>query len=449
MAILRRIAGILLQRVILIPLLLFLFFQYAYCLDFTLSGSAEYSVGADNDLDFDDNTNENTVYHAFRLKSKGKLSFYDKMLLAAEIQAIYTFGEKGEPYSTFNTDEDRTKLRKAYIKWMLHNSEVTIGLQRINLPGAAFDNPLFNGHIGALDIFSSLSENVNLDVFIAYPFQNDTRLPKASSAAIFGTVFDFIGDAFTISPYFLGAYINHQKNSVFDWASAPDDAHSYMLGGGAALTYYFTDKITLMLDFIKADTNNNGEHHFETKGYFSDILLEYYTIPVTLGLFGWYASGNSARLQEHFDYGLLPVIGAETGFSPVRLAFKGSEFIGRDSAISDTGVGTAGMGVHLKNFHTLEKLWHIFRAAYITGTSVQQGNGIPASVGVPSLAKERGEPGMMTGRDYVVEIDLDNYFEVTNNLTAALQLAYIFNGFRDKAYSADIYNIQFSLMFVF
>jgi hypothetical protein len=379
----------------------------------------------------------------------GKLSFYDKMQLAAEIQAIYTFGEEGDPYSTFNTDEDRTKLRKAYIKWLLQNSEITLGLQRLNLPGAAFDNPLFNGHIGALNIFSSLSENINIDTFIAYPFQNNTRLPRASSAAIFGTVFDFIGDTYTISPYFLGAYINHQKNSVFNWASAPDDAHSYMLGGGAALKYHFNDKIALMLDFIKADTNNNGEHHFETKGYFSDMLLEYYSLSLTLGLFGWYASGNSARLQEHSDYGLLPVIGAETGFSPVRVAFKGSEFIGRDSAISDTGVGTTGVGVHLKDFYTLEQLRHIFRAAYITGTSVRQGNGTPASVGTPSLAKERGEPGIMTGRDYVVELDLDNYYKVTDNIIAALQLAYIFSGFRDKVYNTDIYNIQLSFKFLF
>jgi hypothetical protein len=436
------------QRISLIAVIIFLFFQQAYCLNFNLSGSAEYTIGGDNDLDFNENTDEDFLYHAFRLKSMGKLSFYNKIQLAAEIQAIYTFGEEGEYYSTFNTDANRIKVRKAHIKWLLQNSEISVGLQQLNLPGAAFDNPLFNGHIGALNISSSLSENFNMDAFIAYPFQNDTRLPRASSAAIFGTVFDFVGGAFNISPYFLGAYINHQKNSVFNWASAPDHAHSYMLGGGAALKYYFNNKIALMLDYIKADTNNNGEHHFETKGYFSDILLEYYADSLTLGIFGWYASGNSEKLQEHADYGLLPVIGAETGFSPVRYAFKGSEFIGRDSAVSDTGVGTAGAGLHLKNFYSLDKLRHIFRTAYITGTSFRQGNGTPATMVVPSLAKTKGEPGMMTNKDYVVEVDLDNYFEVTKNFTAALQLAYIFNGFRDNAYNTDIYNIQLSFMLV-
>jgi hypothetical protein len=419
--------------------------------DFKFSGRADYTLGGNNDLDFNKSTEESSYFRTFRVKLDEEVSLPHGFDLAAEVQINYNEGEKGNPYSSFNTNDDNFKVRKAYWKWKSQglNVEIAGGFQSLKLPSVTFGNPLFEGHTNALNINAASPDKLYGQFFLAYPLQNDTRMPKARSALIAGAIMGIIGENFDLIPYFASAYLKHQTDSVFDWASAPNDDYSYMLGGGLASKYKFADNFAAMLDLIIADTNNTGPHHYENKGYFSAILLEHQIYSSIIGLFGWYSSGNSMKLQNHNDYGLLPTVGAETSFAPTRLAFKGDAANGRDSALSDTGAGTAGFGLHLKEIYSFENLRHVVRLAYITGTSVRQGEGTPAAVITQSPAKKRGEPGIMTNKDHAVEFDLDSIFDITDYLKAALNFAYIFSGFSDKEYDTDIYDIEFSLSYIF
>ncbi|MDR2105087.1 MAG: hypothetical protein LBP51_04950 [Deferribacteraceae bacterium] len=428
-----------------------LLIQTAYSSEFYFLGEVDWTLGVDNDLDFNKNTSESPFFNAFLLKLREDAYLPYNFGLTAEVHLKYNDGDDGNPYSSYNADNDEFKVRNASIKWDCTgiNSRIRAGIQPIELPSATFGNPLFSGYINALNISTIKPEKVYWQLFIASPIQNNDRMPKANSAVIGGGILDFIGENFEFAPYFIAAYLKHQEDSTFDWASAPNNAHSYLLGGGAAAKYNFNKNISAALDLVIADTNNSGPHHYENKGYFSAALLEYDIHSGLLGLFGWYSSGNSSKLQNHNDYGLLPTMAGESSFHPTRLAFKGDISEGRDAAVSENSAGTAGIGVHLKQLRFLSNLEHIFRLAYITGTSTDQGAGAPAAVIVESYAKKRGEPAVMTDKDYALEIDFDSVLDITDCIRAALEIAYIFSGYADKRYDTDIYNVELSIRYIF
>jgi hypothetical protein len=431
-----------------IPVLLFP--REIYPSDIKFSGAFDYTLGGNNDLDFNKDTYETWAFRTFMVNFRDDITFPYNLNMGAEVQINHKEGDKGNPNNSFSSNYNKFKLREGYLKWLPRslNTEVTAGFQALKLPSVTFGNPLFEGHTSALNINTADPKNLYGQLFIAYPLQNEDRFPIANSAVIAAAILDIIGDNFDIIPYFIAAYLKHQTDSAFAWASAPDDDYSYLLGGGLAAKYIFND-FTMMLDLIVANTNNTGAHHYENKGYFSAALLEYQIYPAMIGLFAWYSSGNSLKLQHHSDYGTLPTVGAETSFAPTRLAFKGDLANGRDSALTDTGAGTAGFGFHLKDIYSSDSLRHIVRLAYITGTSIHQGSGSPAAVITQSPAKAKGEPGLLTDKDYAVEIDFDTIFKISDYLSAALEAAYIFSGFKNKEYDTDIYSVQLSLKYIF
>jgi hypothetical protein len=425
-------------------ILILLFPKEAVPSEVKFSGAFDYTLGGNNDLDFNKDTYESILFRTFMVNFRDEITLPHDLNVGAEAQTNYKEGDKGNPYNSFSSNYNKFKLREGYLKWLPQslNTEVTVGFQALKLPSVTFGNPLFEGHTSALNINTADPENLYGQLFIAYPLQNDDRFPRANSAVIAAAILDIIGNNFDIIPYFIASYLKHQTDSTFAWASAPDDDYSYLLGGGLAAKYIYND-FSMMLDLIVANTNNTGVHHYENKGYFSAVLLEYQIYPAMIGLFAWYSSGNSLKLQHHNDYGILPTVGAETSFAPTRLAFKGDLDNGRDSALTDTGAGTGGFGFHLKDIYSSDNLRHILRLAYITGTSNHQGNGTPAAVITQSPAKARGEPGLLTSKDYVVEIDFDTIFNISDYLSAALEAAYIFSGFKDKEYDTDSYSVQY------
>lgn len=423
---------------------------YAPAFEAKFSGRAEVTGGYGNDLDFDKNTKEDRWYFNQIFIPRLDLTFNDRLSYVGEFQLVHREGDKGAPGSSMEINSADFKLRKFYLNWLTrHDSIVKIGYQYLTLPSFTFGNPLYNSYASAITSSGEINDKLSMELFVSFPLKTDDNLPEGDDSMMIGAILDARYDSFRIKPYLTYFKMRHSGDAVYNWARAPDNGNSYVTAGGLAAEVYLGNSTALKVDMVYGDGNNDKEHDYESKGSLGAVLLEREGARATPGLFAWYSSGNDWKLQQHEDYGFLPAVGMEGGFAPTRLGFKGGGPAGRDGLLSSNGVGTAGVGAHIKNISFVENISHVLRAAYIKGTSRGQGAGAPPYVTVPSLVKPEGDPGVMTNKDYAVEFNFDTVYNASKWLDIILETGYIISGFSNEKYNKDIFNIQLTLRALF
>lgn len=82
------------------------------------------------------------------------------------------------------------------------------------------------------------------------------------------------------------------------------------------------------------------------RGWFLDARLDYKMDWATVGLFGWWSTGDDASDQRngHVKLGRMPVVGVDGGFNPTSFGFGGKKIRGDSNAIGQTAQGTWAIG---------------------------------------------------------------------------------------------------------
>jgi len=435
--------------IIIIFICVFLMPAAVYCYDFNFAAEVDLISGIGNDLDFDGATHEKAGYGAFRVKPRFEVIKDEEVSFIGEYQFSGYTGEEGPNGGSFSSDNNNFKILDSYIDIKPDdNGYVRIGWQKVALPSFTFGSPFLNGHTSAFTARRVISDNAALGIILAHPLISYDNMPDGGSANIFAFIPEFKNEDLGMEarPYFSYLQVDHDINSPYNWASSPDKYWSYVTSGGFAVKYDIDGKTALSADAIYGDENNKGQHFFESKGGFYALLLERDEDDFSHGIYLWGSTGNKwGKLYKnnHWDYGFLPAVVTEDSFAPTRLAFKGAGTLGRDSALSSTGLGTAGFGLQVKDFHFRDDINHAFRLAYIRGTSSARQAGDPADITVvQTIAKPAGENGIMGDKDHAVEMDFDSSYFINERTEAVLQFGYIRGGFKNSVYDRDIYNIQ-------
>lgn len=423
---------------------------FAYSFNF----SADYqSVGGiGNDIDFNPATHEDKTYFSQRLIPAFDLALNDNVSFHGKYQVSKVWGEEGPIGSTFASDNNNFRILDSYVEFSRSDNEyMKAGWQDASLPSFTFGNPFFNGHIPALNFRGVFCDYSAFNLIAAYPVRTQDNMPKANSGAMTAIVMDINKDAFTVQPYMAYVKMEHDVNSPYNWAAADNNSISYISVGGLAARYNIDARTTVSADGIYADQNNKGDHYYEAKGYHLALLMERHEDFGIPGFFVWRSSGNKGnKFYNHWDYGFLPSVATERSFAPSRLAFKGNEFLGRDSLVSPTGMGTAGIGLHLKDIKSFGKASHTVRGLYIRGTSSAPQIGRPAGEDVASVARPtKMEAGVMGDKDHAFEVDFDTAYPINDEVSAFVQAGYIKSDFKDSKYDRDIFNLEFILRVFF
>lgn len=174
------------------------------------------------------------------------------------------------------------------------------------------------------------------------------------------------------------------------------------------------------VEAIRADTRREG--------WLIKALVEYKFDWGVPGIFGWYASGDDGSMKNGSKR--MPTIAGSGNFT----SFMGSA--GTDWATTTKGgdafeknmtyAGTWGVGLQLRDLTFLEDLTHTFRVALWGGTNS------------PSMtkyfnSKEGWNDGYgydgpyMTTNDNLLEFNLDNTYQIYENLAVNVDLGYIVN----------------------
>ena len=378
-------------------------------------------------------------------------------------------------------DQKIVEVRRAYIDWMVPNTELKIrmGLQGMALPSFAVKkNQAFNDDVAGITLSYQFTENVGVTAFWARPYNDNFAgyAPSGDDANFmdnidaFGLTIPLTFDGFKVTPWGMIAAIGPNafrdaldKNfSNFDgesakkqmaagllpaWGVVGSDGRSvngikldkYAVAWWAGLTADITyfDPFRVAFDFTAGGVDWD-ESRLNRAGWMAALLVEYKMDWGTPGLVGWYASGDNSNLgdgSERMPY--LSVNNGDNDFS--YYAFDGHPYIAREGVLGNSMAGTWGVGLRVKDVSFIEDLKHTLRVNLIGGTNnhkifkeLARANKFDTAY---SNSADYGFRSVyLTDQDTMLEIGLHNEYEMYENFTIMLDANYLALWLADTKY---------------
>ena len=325
-------------------------------------------------------------------------------------------------------DEAKLKMRLAYIDWTLPNTDVKVrmGRQAVVVPSYAFGSPVLDSRADAISINGNVNENISLGlawmradrnlrndkgVITRYDYGYDTTDALMLNA-------EFAYDGFKVAPWAVYAHKQHGAESGitqhFNIDGVNADADLYIIGASAELNMF--DPFVFAVDALYNNIKYHNMAPLAEDSYDAFYVAAKASYKLSNGvasLGGWYSTGND---RENNDNGFVVLDG---GFSASSVLFDGN-IVGSDPYTnvmgSDSPFGTWGVIAEYAGFSFLENLSHTARVLYIEGTN----ENAPGKLLAHDIADG------LTEDDSAVEIDFDTTYQIYKNLSATLQLGYVF-----------------------
>lgn len=362
-------------------------------------------------------------------------------------------GEDGSG-GRIDADGDSPTIRRAYLDWSpVDHFKVRMGIQGVALPSAAFGNPVLDTDVAGIVTSYRFTDNVALTAFWLRPFDrtgangvddDQTEGKNVNDEMdMFGFTLPITGESFSFTPWAMYARLGNQS----DYWSYRADADEYddpfgtgmapkgtsnMWWAGAALELNILDPFSIKIDGMYGASRTSDDDAPEFSGWLVAGLFEYNTESKwgNPGLIAWYASGDDSDDYKDGDfgsYGRMPIVSNDrAGFAPAAFGFAGSAGCMQDGLISNSGVGTWGLGLQLDGISFVDSLSHTLRVVYLRGTNdedmIRNNANVDERFGPYGIM---GESVYMTKKDNAWEFDFLTAWEASENLTIFLEANYI------------------------
>lgn len=455
----------------------------AQALDIQASMTWELGIGWEDNTAFRDakqGGHEDSFRAAQRIRPQFEFITSETLraVLEFEIGVMY-WGEK-DSGGQIDADSTTAYIRRSYLQWSpMDKLELRMGMQGLALPSATFGNPVLDTDVAGVSASYSFNDNVALTVFWLRPFdrsydsadQTDGK-NSLDEMDMFGFALPITADSFSLTPWAMYARTGNdsgywQYRAETDRISDRTDPDYNLLKGssnmwwaGAAFELKVLDPFIIKLDGVYGRSTSSGSNAPEFSGWLVAGLFEFNTESMwgNPGLLGWYGSGDDGDDYadgKHGKYGRMPVVSTDrAGFAPTAYGFAGSAGCMADGIISNSGVGTWGIGLQLDGMSFIDKLSHTIRVAYIRGTNdediIKRGGFTRED---PPWAV-MGDAVYMTKKDHAWEVDFLTSYEVNDNFTIFLEAAYVnldlsSNVWKDDHKTTDAWKAQVLFEFAF
>ncbi len=354
-----------------------------------------------------------------------RIRFGFDYVASEDLSATILFQYGGYHWGTDEPNDDgeaKLKMRLAYIDWTLPNTDVKVrmGRQAVVAPSYAFGSPVLDSRADAISINGNVNENISLGLawmradrntrdYADYGFDTTDALMLNA---------EFAYDGFKVAPWAVYAHKQHGADSGItqylniDGVNA--DADLYIIGASAELNMF--DPFVFAVDALYNNVKYHNMAPLAEDSYDAFYVAAKASYKLSNGvasLGGWYSTGND---WENNDNGFVVLDG---GFSASSVLFDGN-IVGSDPYTnvlgSDSPFGTWGVIAEYAGFSFLENLSHTARVLYIEGTN----ENAPGKLLAHDIADG------LTEDDSAVEIDFDTTYQIYKNLSATLQLGYVF-----------------------
>lgn len=351
----------------------------------------------------------------------------------------HSWGNNGNDFSADpEVNHDPFLMRLAYIDWTIPGTDVKVRMGRhaVVTPSYAFGSPILDDRADGITLVSDVTDNILVSAswlrFAAgngYAGGTGDGITYGKSgfkaydnvdALLLASEFSY--DAFKIAPWAM--YINVQKGVEQHFAAeAPFDngyeldgsTRAYALGVSAELRLFdpFVLAVDTMYNNIRLRPKGFGTQTFDS--YYAGAAASYALDNGTVALKGWYTTGTDRKNNKNAYI----VLGG--GFGATSIMFDDNE-IAEDPFTRAEGspMGTLGVILEYADFSFMQKLTHTARIAYIRGTNEAEFNADGTRKASGSFFDN------FTDEDSAVEIDFNSTYEIYKNLSATLELGYLF-----------------------
>ncbi len=354
-----------------------------------------------------------------------RIRFGFDYVASEDLSATILFQYGGYHWGTFepnNDGEAKLKMRLAYIDWTLPSTDVKVrmGRQAVVAPSYAFGSPVLDSRADAISINGNVNENISLGLAWMRADRNERGYADygfdTTDALMLNAEFAY--DGFKVAPWAVYAHKQHDAESgIAQFANIDGkqaDADLYIIGASAELNMF--DPFVFAVDALYNNIKYHNMAPLAEDSYDAFYVAAKASYKLSNGvasLGGWYSTGND---WDNNDNGFVVLDG---GFSASSVLFDGN-IVGADDYTnvlgSDSPFGTWGVIAEYAGFSFLENLSHTARVLYIEGTN----ENAPGKLLAHDIADG------LTEDDSAVEIDFDTTYQIYKNLSATLQLGYVF-----------------------
>ncbi len=354
-----------------------------------------------------------------------RIRFGFDYVASEDLSATILFQYGDYHWGTFepnNDGEAKLKMRLAYIDWTLPSTDVKVrmGRQAVVAPSYAFGSPVLDSRADAISINGNVNENISLGLAWMRADRNERGYADygfdTTDALMLNAEFAY--DGFKVAPWAVYAHKQHDAESgIAQFANIDGkqaDADLYIIGASAELNMF--DPFVFAVDALYNNIKYHNMAPLAEDSYDAFYVAAKASYKLSNGvasLGGWYSTGND---WDNNDNGFVVLDG---GFSASSVLFDGN-IVGADDYTnvlgSDSPFGTWGVIAEYAGFSFLENLSHTARVLYIEGTN----ENAPGKLLAHDIADG------LTEDDSAVEIDFDTTYQIYKNLSATLQLGYVF-----------------------
>jgi hypothetical protein len=191
--------------------------------------------------------------------------------------------------------------------------------------------------------------------------------------------------------------------------------------GGTSFTMTYFDPIKVMADVAYGSVSGGGDTN-DRSGWMFDLAVDYTGFDfMTPEVFFVYTSGEDDDATNGSER--MPLLYSQY-WAPGSFWFGGDTLLMGSYGYlnSQTGFWTAGLS--LKDISFVEKLSHTINALYVQGTN-DKDTANTTVAGYDFVTYGRS----LTEEDHIIEFDLNNKYQLYDELALTLDLGYIINGY--------------------
>ncbi|WP_320008203.1 outer membrane homotrimeric porin [Maridesulfovibrio sp.] len=429
--------------------MVFGFAATASAVDLDAKGKFQFQMNIIDNSEFlsakDGGQAEDDMRFYFRARAQFRFIANENLwgVLYTEYRTIY--GTNGVNNGGINDGDDDLRVKNAYLQYRFPGTEIltTAGRINVNLPGAASDNMILGD--ADLDVFM-LETPITDQIAIAGAFiriqdlatndsttwagdgvENDDEL-DAFYAALPITI-----DGISATPYFLYANIGKNTNALEGLQGPAPVAYNKNLGAwwlGTSFEMDMFDPIVFAADLAYGSVDADKKQN-DRDGFFMDASLAYTGLDfVKPKLVFAYSTGEDDDSDNGSER--MPII--DNNFAFGTSYFGGGAFTGNVDLDSQQQIGMWVLGLQLEDISFIEKLSHDINFLFIKGTNdadlIKNGRATAAS-GISA------DGTFLTDEDTAYEVDFTTRYQIYDELSAVVELAYVAVDFDDDTWKTS------------
>jgi hypothetical protein len=400
-----------------------------------------------NENDSADSNGDFNVYQRARTQFDFIANENLKGVLATEIGTTrWGEGNAGAAGFHFRDHSTPINVRRAYLDFMVPDTKVAVrgGLQGIALPNSgAFNNSniILDDEMPALVVSTPIIDEVSVLAGYGRLYDEDTTIGiSGHTNGSLDTGFLALPvtlDGFAFAPYFVYAYAGHDAYTSMNVGNpGANDIIAGLLTknpdlttgrraywGGTSFTMTYFDPIKVMADVAYGNVNGGGDAN-NRSGWMFDLAVDYTGFDyMTPEVFFAYTSGEDDNVNNGSER--MPVIKTRN-WAAGSFWFGGDTLLSGNNGYVNTEMGFWALGLSLKDISFIENLSHTVTGMYVQGTNDKNTAG--QTIGETNLDfVSYGHS--LTEKDHIIEFDLNNSYQLYDELTLSLDLGYIVNGY--------------------